>query len=106
MLQVAHYLRKHDLFFLDSRTTDRTVALETMKSAGVPAIERNVFLDNTENPETIRRQLLLAVAKAKKKGFAVAIGHLRSPTLKALAAALPEAKAEGVKFVYLSELVK
>jgi hypothetical protein len=106
MLQTAHYLREKGLFFLDSRTSDRTVALDMMHLAGVPAIERHVFLDNDESEAAIHRQLRLAVAKAKKNGYAVAIGHFRGPSLKALTKYLPEVRQEGVRFVYLSELVK
>jgi polysaccharide deacetylase 2 family uncharacterized protein YibQ len=105
MLQTAHFLRERGLFFLDSRTSDKTVARMTMRQAGVPSMERHVFLDNSSSEDAIRRQVRLAVAKARKKGYAVAIGHVRYPTLKALAKALPEVRSSGVKLVYLSELV-
>ena len=106
MLQVAHFLRGRGMYFLDSRTSDKTVALEMMRRAGVPATERHVFLDNEEDETYIRRQLDLAVAKARKKGFAVAIGHFRPHTLRVLAKSLPSVRESGVKLVYLSELVE
>jgi polysaccharide deacetylase 2 family uncharacterized protein YibQ len=106
MLQTAHYLREKGLFFLDSRTSNKSVAMETMRTADVPVMERNVFLDNSESEASIHRQLKLAVATAKKKGYAVAIGHFRAPSLKALMKDLPEVRQAGVRFVYLSELVK
>ena len=77
-----------------------------MQSAGVAATDRNVFLDNSEKESSIHRQLKLAVARAKKNGSAVAIGHFRAPSLRAFAKYLPEVRQAGVSFVYLSELVK
>jgi len=106
MLQVGHFLRSRGLFFLDSRTTDRTVAYATIKGVGVPAVERNVFLDNEEEVPAIEKQMAKVVALAKRKGQAVAIGHFRHITQQALAEVLPKVKAQGVRLVYLSELVK
>lgn len=105
MLQTAHFLRMRGLFFLDSRTSERSVAESTMRQAGVPTGSRNVFLDNSENETAILRQVRAAVAQAKKRGCAVAIGHFRAPSLKALVKDLPLVKSSGVKLVYLSELV-
>jgi len=106
MLQTAHFLRERGLFFLDSRTSVKSIASETMRSAGVLSADRNVFLDNSESEASIHRQLRQAIAIAKKKGYAVAIGHFRAPSLKALTKDLPEVRQAGVSFVYLSELVK
>jgi len=106
MLQVGHFLKSRGMFFLDSRTSDKTVAVKAMREAGVPVGERNVFLDNSSTPESIKRQLRQAVALAKKRGYVVAIGHVREKTLETLADAVPEARTQDVQFVYLSELVK
>jgi polysaccharide deacetylase 2 family uncharacterized protein YibQ len=105
MLQVGHFLHSRGMYFLDSRTSDKTVAYPTVRKAGVPAAERNVFLDNEEEMAAIEKQFAKAVAMAKKRGSAVVIGHFRKITLEALADSVPLVKAQGVKFVYLSELV-
>ena len=40
------------------------------------------------------------------KGYVIAIGHDRSLTVKVLEETIPKMKADGVKFVFLSEMVK
>ena len=44
------------LFFLDSRTTDETVAGDSARAAGVPSIKRDVFLDHLVEPQAIARE--------------------------------------------------
>ena len=67
---------------------------------------RNVpFLDDVAEVSAVRKQLLLALQEAGEKGKAIAIGHPHPATLKALQEVLPEAKAQGVRLVFASELV-
>jgi hypothetical protein len=49
--------------------------------------------------------LLLALRGAQKKGDAIAIGHPHAATLQALRDVLPEAKSQGVRLVFASEVV-
>jgi uncharacterized protein len=100
-------LREHKLFYIDSRTTAASVAFDAARHAGVPTAYRNVpFLDDVEEVGAIARQLRTALREAREKNEAVAIGHPHPATLKALREVLPEAKAQGVRLVYASELVR
>jgi polysaccharide deacetylase 2 family uncharacterized protein YibQ len=72
------------LFFLDSRTTTASVAYKTARDEGVKAATRDVFLDDSNDPEDIEKQFQRMVDIAKKRGQAVAIGHPRPATLKVL----------------------
>jgi polysaccharide deacetylase 2 family uncharacterized protein YibQ len=106
MDELMPVLREHNLFYVDSRTTAATVAYDTAQRFGVPSGFRNVpFLDDVAEVGAVRKQLLLALRDARKKGDAIAIGHPHSATLQALRDVLPEAKAQGVRLVFASEVV-
>lgn len=99
-------LKERDLFFLDSRTSPKSVGGRVARELGVPNADRNVFLDNTREKGYIKGQLREAVSIARKKGYAIAIGHPYPETIAALKEALPELEGSGVKIVRLSEVIK
>lgn len=103
---VAALSRRHPLYFLDSRTTPRTVALEAARRRGVRCAERDVFLDNEPDAAAIRGQVDRLVAEAASQGQAVAIGHLKPETLAVLEATLPALDGREVRFVFLGDLVR
>jgi polysaccharide deacetylase 2 family uncharacterized protein YibQ len=106
MDELMPVLRDHQLFYIDSRTTAATVAYDSAHRLGVRAAFRNVpFLDDVAEVPAVRKQLQLALREAREKGEAVAIGHPHPATLKALSEVLPQAKAQGVRLVFASELV-
>jgi polysaccharide deacetylase 2 family uncharacterized protein YibQ len=104
MTTLAGALRARGLFFIDSRTTAASVALDAARRAGVPSAGRTVFLDDLEEAGAIRQQLGRAERQAKEQGWSVAIGHPHSVTLDVLAHALPQMEARGVRLVYASEI--
>jgi hypothetical protein len=106
MRELMPVLRAHHLFYVDSRTTAATVAYDAARQNGVPAGFRNVpFLDDVENVAAIEAQLTLAIRGAREKHEAIAIGHPHPATLQALRAVLPKAQSQGVRLVYVSELM-
>jgi len=102
---VMDELAGRGLFFLDSLTTARSVAFEAARRAGVPALRRDVFIDNDRTPEAIGRQLERAVARALRTGRAVAIGHPYRVTLETLRAWAPRFGEAGVRVVPLEALL-
>ncbi|MDP1853847.1 MAG: divergent polysaccharide deacetylase family protein [Candidatus Omnitrophota bacterium] len=97
-------IKKKKLFFLDSMTS-KSVCKTIAKTIGVNFAWRSVFIDNILDEAYIEQQIRLLVRKAKLSGSAIGIGHDRRPTLAALKRLMPEIeKAEGVKFVFVSEL--
>ena len=106
MRVVVGVLSDRGLFFLDSRTTDATVAERTAEEASVPAVSRRVFLDDIETEEAVSRQLSELVRRAREEGSAVAIGHPYPATLTVLEREMPGLAARGVKLVRVGELVK
>ena len=106
MEELMPVLREHKLFYVDSRTTAATVAFDSARRLGVPSGFRNVpFLDDVAETGAVRKQLQLAFRGAVRKGEAIAIGHPHRATLQALTEILPQARAQGVRLVFASELV-
>ena len=106
MKVVAHVLSPRGLFFLDSRTTDATVAERSAEEASVPTVSRRVFLDDVATEAAVGRQLEEFVRRARVEGDAVAIGHPYPATLAVLEREMPRFASEGVRLVRVSELVK
>jgi uncharacterized protein len=106
MSELMPLLRERGLFFVDSRTTAATVAEAAAHDAGVPTTSRNVFLDDEDSRDAIRKQLALAVLDAREKGSSLAIGHPHPETLKVLAETLPVIARQGVQLVFASDLVR
>jgi len=92
------------LFFVDSYTTHRSVALRIAAESGVAAVKRDVFLDTDRAPETVEREFERLKAIARLRGAAVAIGHPYEHTLALLERELPRLASEGFELVPISAL--
>ncbi len=75
-----------DFFYVDSRTTPRTVVPKVALKLGLPFAERRVFLDHKPEEAEIKKALERFIHLAEKEGGAVAIGHPRAVTLRVLQA--------------------
>ncbi len=106
MRAVVRVLSRRGLFFLDSRTTDATVAERVAEESSVPAAARRVFLDDIATEGAIHAQLDELVRRARQEGDAIAIGHPYPVTLFVLEKELPGLAERGIKVVKVSELVR
>jgi len=77
-------LKKHNLIFVDSRTTAKSVVRDVAKKYGMQVFTRNIFLDNKKEKEYIIKQLKRAIRIAKKHGSSIAIGHPYNITFQTL----------------------
>jgi polysaccharide deacetylase 2 family uncharacterized protein YibQ len=102
---ILRVLSSRGLFFLDSRTSSDSVGYRTAIALGVPAAERQIFLDSDPGPEAVHEQFLRLLDLARSRGAAVAIGHPHPDTLAALTDEVPRAKALGYDFVPVSFLL-
>ena len=105
MSVVGSVLKKRGKFFVDSRTSPRTIGNFVMKRLGVKTAIRNVFLDNEADKNTINNQIDQLIKIAKQKGSAIGVGHARPLTLKILQERIPELEKSGFQFTFVSELV-
>ncbi len=69
-------LKEKHIYFLDSRTTSRSVAREFAEAAGVPFAERSIFLDNSKDRVEIIDSVDKGLSVSKNKGYAIMIGHI------------------------------
>lgn len=93
------------LYFVDSRTSSASVAYRMARERGVPAFERQVFLDNDPDERAIRAEFDRLIARALRDERALAIAHPNSATLRVLEQELPRLAQRGVRLVAPSELI-
>jgi polysaccharide deacetylase 2 family uncharacterized protein YibQ len=104
---VMGWVKKKNLYFLDSRTTAGSVACQAAVEAGVPCLANQTFLDNEDDVTSIKKQLDRVMDLAVKKGRTIAIGHYRRKHLvEALKEKLPEFQSRGVQIVALPSFYK
>ena len=106
MNRLMNELGKRGLLFVDSRTIGSSVAEGVAALHGVPHAGRDVFLDHTPTYEGVVERLAAVEAVARRNGVAVAIGHPKDATIKALAEWLPTLAAKNLVLVPVSAVVK
>ncbi|MGO8818425.1 MAG: divergent polysaccharide deacetylase family protein [Terriglobia bacterium] len=106
MADLMRVLREHKLYFIDSRTTAATAALDAARRQGLPAFYRSVFLDDTESVPYTLGQLQKFRHTVEQEGVALAIGHPHATTIAALAQFLPELDREDIELVAPSQIVR
>ena len=102
MQNLLRAMNEHGFLFIDSRTSPATKAKAAMNGLGMRYVHRDVFLDNQNSVAAVRKKLREAVTLAKKQGYAIAIGHPKSSTLRALANSADI--LDEVDLVYLDEI--
>ncbi|MEG3637988.1 divergent polysaccharide deacetylase family protein [Magnetococcus sp. PR-3] len=105
MNAVMKVLVRRELYFVDSRTSPRSVAYRSALAHGVPRAKRSVFLDNKRTVEAILKRLKETERIALRTGSAIAIGHPYGVTLKALKQWLPGLQKRGIMVVRASSLL-
>lgn len=104
MRTVLDVVKTKHLFFLDSKTTNKSAAYKLAKEMGVKAASRQVFLDNKEDVDYIKGQIRTLIKIAKKKGSAIAIGHPHPATILAIKEMISKLNEE-VEVVSVSSLI-
>jgi uncharacterized protein len=105
MTTVYRQLRHRKLFYVDSRVTAKSVCAPLAKEIGVSFTSRDVFLDNVNERVAIQNQLAVLARLAKKRGWAIAIGHDRSLTLQVIQERAAWFKEQGIEFVTVKEIL-
>ncbi|WP_338555566.1 divergent polysaccharide deacetylase family protein [Paenibacillus sp. KS-LC4] len=104
---VLDVCKQRGLFFLDSRTTYRTVVPKVSKEVGVPLLSNDVFLDDVYTIQHISKQMNEVQKHLSTHVTCVVIGHVGPPgpkTAAVLRQAIPSMNA-AVSFVKLSDMV-
>jgi polysaccharide deacetylase 2 family uncharacterized protein YibQ len=106
MADVMKILGDHRLYFIDSRTTAKSTALDEARRQRLPAFYRAVFLDDTETVPYTLGQLQEFRQRVEQEGMALAIGHPHPTTIAALAKFLPELERADIEMVAPSQIVR
>jgi polysaccharide deacetylase 2 family uncharacterized protein YibQ len=106
MATVMGWLKRNGKFYVDSRTSAKTVGPREAARAGVPFLERDVFIDAGKSEEEIQSAWAAGVAEAKSRGSAVLIGHVQNPAVAAILRGAVRTLAEqGVRLASLEEIM-
>jgi len=97
--------KKNNIFFIDSMTTEKSVAFEVAMNLGVPAAARTLFLDNVQNEELIAEKLKNAIEIVEKKGFAIALCHAYPETIRVLSRYSSIVGNRDTHLVHASEII-
>ena len=102
MDRMMRAVRDENLIFVDSKTTSPTKVYGAAKKYSMPYIARDVFLDHDGSKAAVRKQLKYAIELAKKRSYAIAIGHPHKNTLEVLQESTK--LLQEVEVVYLKDL--
>jgi len=94
------------LYFVDSRTTTKTVAAFIANEYNIPVVERDIFLDASQDKNEILRQFKLLLHNARLTGSAIAIGHPYPETLEVLEKEIPKLDSLNIKLVPITSTIR
>jgi len=104
LYQIFSVLKQKNLFFIDSRTSPKTLCQPSARLFQIPFAQRDVFIDHVLEPDTIREQFERLVSIAQTHGEAVGIAHPHTVTYDVLREMLPELQKK-VELVPASKVV-
>jgi polysaccharide deacetylase 2 family uncharacterized protein YibQ len=99
-------LRGQGLYFVDSVTTDASVARELAAEQNLRFAPRDLFIDNAEDRAWARVHLESLLETRGEWNELLLIGHPYPETVAALEEMIPRFKDRGIEFVPLSALVE
>jgi len=108
MRVVLTVIKEHNMFFLDSRTTFKSVIPKVARELGVAVMFNDVFLDDVYTMNHITGQIRVVNKHLSSNDSCVVIGHVGAPgkkTAAALSNAIPRLK-EKASFVRLSDMLQ
>jgi hypothetical protein len=105
MLLIFSVFKERGLFFLDSRTTHKSICNKAADQLGLRFVQRDIFLDHILTRKFILSQVDALVEKAIAQGLAIGIAHPHEITFQTLSDILP-ALSEKVDLVPISTIVE
>jgi len=102
---VMEEAKNHNLYFIDSKTTNKSVGYKVAIENGIPALERTIFLDSLIDKEFIKKNLMELIKISKAKGYAIGICHTHPETMEVLKELPSIIRRERVNAVLISALI-
>lgn len=101
-------LKDKEMFFLDSKTTQNSVADKMASETGIEIYSRDIFLDHVSTEDNVEKSMEEAIKVSKKKGYSIVIGHVGAQggdiTVKGIKNKINRVKEENIELVTMSEL--
>ncbi len=104
MTAVLDVVAGENLYFLDSRTTSRSIVPKIARESDTRCVQNDIFLDNVREAEPIRERLAETAELARATGSAVAIFHPHAVCLEVIPPEVERLRDEGITFVTLRDL--
>lgn len=104
MEPVIYELKERGRIFVDSRTSEKSVAYNVSIINGVPALRNRGFLDGTQTKAEIEKRFNEIVQLAAKRGDAIVICHFRPATVTFLESLAGKKDALPVRLVSIPEM--
>ncbi len=92
--------------YIDSLTSEGSVAGKVAKEINIPYLTRDVFLDHEQQPSYIRKQFKELIRVAKRKGSALGIAHPHPSTVQVLSEVLVDVEQYGVNLIGIRSLLQ
>ncbi len=109
MRPVFESLREKQLYFLDSKTSSKSICRRVAQEVDITFYENEVFLEHErKSKDYVKKRLRKAMKIAQESGECIAIGHVGYEggliTVNAIREMLPVFRENGVELVFVSEL--
>jgi hypothetical protein len=102
---VFEILHERGLYFVDSVTTDASVAGALAQETGLPFATRDLFIDDTEDRSWAMTHLERLLSTRDRWDGLLLIGHPYPETVSALEEMVPRFQSQGIEIVPLSVMV-
>lgn len=102
---VLEVLKEKDMFFVDSRTSSKSVAYSLAIKLGIKSTFNCVFLDNRKERDYIKTRFNKLISIAVKKGWALGLGHANLTTALTLAELVKSCDKRKFNFVPISQIL-
>lgn len=106
MTPVLKTLKENNLFFVDSRTSQKTIAYSLAKDMGMDTYKIDFFLDSGSADGRVQRMTDKIKKYAQTHREIVVISHCSSKSLKELKQILQNLEGSDIKVVKISDIVK
>jgi polysaccharide deacetylase 2 family uncharacterized protein YibQ len=102
---VFDMLHERGLYFVDSVTTDASVAVALAQETGLRFATRDLFIDDSENRSWARTHMEKLLSTRDRWNELLLIGHPYPETVSALEEMVPRFQSQGIEIVPLSVMV-
>ncbi|WP_156877306.1 divergent polysaccharide deacetylase family protein [Psychrilyobacter atlanticus] len=106
MRSLLSYVKKKEMFFIDSNTNSKREGYKIAKELDIPTYYTSYFIDNSHKKEDIMEAIKVSVRLAVERDKVLVIGHYRKETAEAIYEMLDYIEDEGVELVSISEVLE